>query len=187
MERANAIAAAAAEAEEAFRAGKVISSSIVIPSGATWKPVGETSENRNRIKQDEDLDGELDDIVDIEHLQLTTQEAFFLIWCFDCLSVLNPHTVRVSCLSNICRLSSNLYQAEGMSLQEIWLAFQTRYVDPGGSNLESPLQLRPDNPFIVNYVAYHHYRSLGWTIKSGVKFCVDYLLYKRGPVFDHAE
>jgi len=39
----------------------------------------------------------------------------------------------------------------------------------------------------VNYVAYHHYRSLGWTIKSGVKFCVDYLLYKRGPVFDHAE
>jgi len=80
-----------------------------------------------------------------------------------------------------------MYQAEGMSLQEIWLAFQTCYMSPGGSDLEPPLQLRPDNSFIVNYVAYHHYRSLGWTIKSGLKFCVDYLLYKRGPVFDHAE
>ena len=76
-----------------------------------------------------------------------------------------------------------------MSLQEIWLAFQMCHVSPSGSgsNPEPPLQLRPDNPFIVNYVAYHHYRSLGWIVKSGVKFCVDYLLYKRGPVFDHAE
>lgn len=44
-----------------------------------------------------------------------------------------------------------------------------------------------DNPFIVNYIVYHHYRSLGWVIKGGIKFCVDYLLYKRGPVFSHAE
>lgn len=75
-----------------------------------------------------------------------------------------------------------------MSLQEIWLAFQRCYVDGGGLDPGSPLlRLRPDNPFIVNYVVYHHYRSLGWTVKSGVKFCVDYLLYKRGPAFDHAE
>lgn len=74
-----------------------------------------------------------------------------------------------------------------MSLQEVWLAFQTCYLNPGGLDLDLPLQLRSDNPFIINYVVYHHYRSLGWTIKSGVKFCVDYLLYKRGPVFDHAE
>jgi len=46
---------------------------------------------------------------------------------------------------------------------------------------------RPDNPFFVNYVAYHHYRSLGWVVGGGIKFCVDYLLYKRGPVFHHAE
>ncbi|KAF9648898.1 hypothetical protein BDM02DRAFT_2032033 [Thelephora ganbajun] len=170
MDRANAIVTAAAEAEEAFRIGKTVTNPIMIPSGATWKPADEAPEKgpsaipQNHNKQDEGRDGELDDIVDVEHLQLTPQEAFFLIWCFDCLSVLNPQT------------------AEGMPLQEIWLAFQTCYMDPGPS-----LQLRPDNPFIVNYVAYHHYRSLGWTVKSGVKFCVDYLLYKRGPVFDHAE
>lgn len=74
-----------------------------------------------------------------------------------------------------------------MSLQEIWFAFQTCYMDSGGSDPVPSLQLQPDNPFIVNYVVYHHYRSLGWVVKSGVKFCVDYLLYKRGPVFDHAE
>ncbi|KAG1754593.1 tRNA intron endonuclease, partial [Suillus lakei] len=30
-------------------------------------------------------------------------------------------------------------------------------------------------------------RRCGWVVKSGIKFCVDYLLYKRGPVFQHAE
>jgi tRNA-splicing endonuclease subunit Sen2 len=48
-------------------------------------------------------------------------------------------------------------------------------------------QLRFDNPFLLKYVVYHHYRSLGWVVKGGIKFCVDYLLYKRVPVFSHAE
>lgn len=47
--------------------------------------------------------------------------------------------------------------------------------------------LRFDNPFLVQYVVYHHFRSLGWVVKSGIKFCVDWLLYKKGPVFSHAE
>ena len=99
MDRANAILAAAEEAEKAFRTGKAIQNPVAIPSGATWKPVGETSKEpptlpKNDNKPDEDWNGELDDIVDVEHLQLTLQEAFFLIWCFDCLSVFNPHTVR---------------------------------------------------------------------------------------------
>lgn len=51
----------------------------------------------------------------------------------------------------------------------------------------SSFALRPDNPFLVSYVAYHHYRSLGWVVKTGLKFCVDWLLYKRGLVFSHAE
>ncbi|WFD00027.1 tRNA-intron lyase [Malassezia yamatoensis] len=46
---------------------------------------------------------------------------------------------------------------------------------------------RPDNPFLLSYVVYHHFRSLGWVVKNGTKFCVDYLLYKKGPVFSHAE
>lgn len=45
----------------------------------------------------------------------------------------------------------------------------------------------PDDGFLVNYAVYHHFRSLGWVPRPGIKFAVDWLLYTRGPVFDHAE
>ncbi|ODQ67898.1 tRNA-intron endonuclease catalytic domain-like protein [Nadsonia fulvescens var. elongata DSM 6958] len=44
-----------------------------------------------------------------------------------------------------------------------------------------------DDKFILEYVVYHHYRSLGWCVRGGVKFGVDFMLYKRGPPFSHAE
>lgn len=47
--------------------------------------------------------------------------------------------------------------------------------------------ISPDNSFILEYVVYHHYRSLGWCVRSGIKFGCDMLLYKRGPPFSHAE
>ena len=72
-----------------------------------------------------------------------------------------------------------------MNLHQIWIAFQGAHSAP---LLTAPQQLLQfDNPFLINYVVYHHYRSLGWVVKGGIKFCVDYLLYKRGPVFSHAE
>jgi tRNA-splicing endonuclease subunit Sen2 len=40
---------------------------------------------------------------------------------------------------------------------------------------------------MLSYVAYHHFRSLGWVVRAGTKFGVDFLLYNRGPVFSHAE
>lgn len=44
------------------------------------------------------------------------------------------------------------------------------------------------NPkFLLDYVVYHHYRSLGWCVRAGIKFGCDMLLYKRGPPFSHAE
>jgi tRNA-splicing endonuclease subunit Sen2 len=46
---------------------------------------------------------------------------------------------------------------------------------------------RADDQFILNYVVYHHYRSLGWCVRSAIKFGSDFLLYKRGPPFHHAE
>lgn len=45
----------------------------------------------------------------------------------------------------------------------------------------------PHNKFILDYVVYHHFRSLGWCTRSGIKFGCDFLLYKRGPPFMHAE
>jgi tRNA-splicing endonuclease subunit Sen2 len=38
--------------------------------------------------------GEADEAIeDLEHLQLTLQEAWFLIWATDCLTVIDPSTV----------------------------------------------------------------------------------------------
>ena len=42
-------------------------------------------------EQDEDDAAEL--LEDLEHLQLTLPEAFFLIWALDCLTVLDPKSV----------------------------------------------------------------------------------------------
>lgn len=41
--------------------------------------------------------------------------------------------------------------------------------------------------FIAYYAAYHHYRSKGWCARSGVKFAADFVLYRRGPPFQHAD
>lgn len=170
LDRAKAIATLAAEAETIFETeGRVIVPPVSgpdIPSGATWRPSPSTAadtppsdtEDQETLAQEED----------VEHLQLTLQEAFFLIWTLDCLQILDSNTL------------------EPLSLQQIWGLFQDVY-------LSLPIPDAPalapqfDNPFLIQYIVYHHYRSLGWVIKGGIKFCVDYLLYKRGPVFAHAE
>ncbi|SGZ53761.1 CIC11C00000004675 [Sungouiella intermedia] len=48
-------------------------------------------------------------------------------------------------------------------------------------------QPHPQSKFMLDYVVYHHFRSLGWCTRSGIKFGCDFLLYKRGPPFMHAE
>lgn len=178
LDRAKAIAAAAAEAEAAFATeGRVIASEELkasIPSAATWRPAASTSEPQpSETRPIEDEQGaELEDeqlLEDLEHLQLTFQEAFLLAWTMDCLTILDPETDKA------------------IPLQDLWQQFQLSHHPLAFSPSSIQEHLRPDNPFIINYVVYHHYRSLGWVIKTGIKFCVDYLLYKRGPVFSHAE
>ena len=100
-----------------------------------------------------------------EHLQLTPEEAFFLVFGIGVLKVdngtgLSPYSTEV--LFSIFR--------------------QNSYFPPCSLH-----ELRPDDPFLLSYVVYHHFRSLGWVVRPGLKFAVDYLLYNRGPVFSHAE
>jgi len=40
--------------------------------------------------------------------------------------------------------------------------------------------------FPYHYIAYHHFRSKGWVVKSGIKYGTTYVLYKVGPPFYHA-
>ncbi|CCE86058.1 Piso0_005705 [Millerozyma farinosa CBS 7064] len=51
----------------------------------------------------------------------------------------------------------------------------------------SVASIGPRNNFVLEYVVYHHYRSLGWCVRSGIKFGSNFLLYKRGLPFSHAE
>lgn len=101
-----------------------------------------------------------------EHLQLSNEEAFFLAYGLGILQIYDDtrtSILRPSSLLSLFRQHSYFPPREPSALAE------------------------PDDRFIVSYVAYHHFRSLGWVVRSGVKFGVDLLLYNRGPVFSHAE
>ena len=104
-------------------------------------------------------------IKDEEHLQLSLEEAFFLNYGLGALEINYANsaaTTPTDVLFSLFRRYSYFPPREAQDLQ-------------------------PDDPFLISYIVYHHFRSLGWVVRSGVKFAVDYLLYNRGPAFSHAE
>ncbi|KAF7560998.1 hypothetical protein G7046_g3151 [Stylonectria norvegica] len=107
-------------------------------------------------------------LVDKEHLQLMPEEAFFLNFGLGALSVNDPAS------------------GEALSSLELLTRFRQHSYFPPRVGPEEP-ELQPDDKFLVHYAVYHHFRSLGWVPRGGIKFGVDWLLYTRGPVFDHAE
>jgi tRNA-splicing endonuclease subunit Sen2 len=104
----------------------------------------------------------IDDVPNKEHLQLSPEEAFFLSFSIGALKVVDPatdHPLSTSELLALCR--SHSY-------------FPPRSLDSAGS-----LGLRPDDPFLIQYAVYHHFRSMGWIVRHGIKFGADWLLYQR--------
>ncbi|OAA41749.1 Endonuclease TnsA, Hjc/tRNA endonuclease [Metarhizium rileyi] len=108
-------------------------------------------------------------VVNKEHLQLMPEEAFFLTFGFGALSVSDPASGK--------RLTTK---------EMLTLFRQYSYFPPRNGGPSEP-DLGPDDGFLLHYAVYHHFRSLGWVPRAGIKFGVDWLLYTRGPVFDHAE
>lgn len=105
LDRAAAIAKVAAEAETIFETeGRVVVPALFgpeIPSGSTWKSKTAESERESsgslenaESKREDENEGEEEEelLEDMEHLQLTLSEAFFLAWNFDCLTILDPET-----------------------------------------------------------------------------------------------
>lgn len=120
-------------------------------------------------KEDEELidpaTGQLKD--NLETLQLQKVELFFLAFALDVVTVSAPKEQDVSSIlpltvPNVLSLSESFRLCCGNAVT-------------------------PRNKFILDYVVYHHFRSLGWCVRSGIKFGCDFLLYKRGPPFMHAE
>ncbi|KAL1871079.1 tRNA splicing endonuclease subunit sen2 [Diaporthe australafricana] len=104
-------------------------------------------------------------VVNKEHLQLLPEEALFLTFAFGALEVVDSTSLELFSTKDLLRLLR-----------------QNSYFPPRLSQ-----DLAPDDPFLIHYAVYHHFRSLGWVPRGGIKFGVDWLLYTRGPVFDHAE
>ena len=111
------------------------------------------------------LDQASTNILNQEHLQLNPSEAMFLAYGLGALSVLDHQT------------------ALPIRTSELFTLFRSHSYFPP----QSPSSLQPDDPFLLSYTTYHHFRSLGWVVRPGTKFAVDWLLYLRGPVFSHAE
>ncbi|KAI1871626.1 hypothetical protein JX265_005612 [Neoarthrinium moseri] len=103
-------------------------------------------------------------ILDKEHLQLTLEETFWLSFGLGVLEVKDEKTnasLPTEALFRLCREHSYFpHRTTG---------------------------LQPDDPFLIHYAVYHHFRSLGWVTRPGIKFGCDWLLYHRGPAFSHAE
>ncbi|KAM0328638.1 hypothetical protein ACHAQA_005050 [Verticillium albo-atrum] len=107
----------------------------------------------------------VEEIKNKEHLQLTAEEALFLSFGLGALRVLDPST------------------KSPIDTASLFTLFRQNAVFPP----LSPEDLQPDDTFLVNYAVYHHFRSLGWVPRPGIKFGMDWMLYAKGPVFDHAE
>lgn len=112
--------------------------------------------------------GVVEAIPNLENLQLTLYEALFLSLSLDSLDVYHP-------ASDGC-----------IDKKDLPLLFTKLHAKIDGST-HTAAMISTNSHFLIQYSVYHHYRSLGWTVKPAVKFGVDWLLYKRGPVFSHAE
>ncbi|CCD26054.2 tRNA splicing endonuclease subunit SEN2 NDAI_0G02770 [Naumovozyma dairenensis CBS 421] len=94
--------------------------------------------------------------------------------------------------------NGNIKQLEALELmpvEAIFLTFALPVLDIDMSSLftrlhaysSGDIEYKNIHNLMIQYVSYHHYRSHGWCVRSGIKFGCDYLLYKRGPPFQHAE
>lgn len=141
------------------------------PGSVPWSKSTGTREKRilpNNARHTEAITPVSEDarnIANQEHLQLTLEEAYFLTYGLGVLNVVDRESDT--------RLSS----------ASLFSVFRRHSYFPPCP----PSGLKLDDPFLISYVTYHHFRSLGWVVRPGVKFAVDYLLYNRGPVFSHAE
>lgn len=135
----------------------------------------------------------VEEIKDQEHLQLTPEEAFYLSYSLGVLLVVAGVVQDASSDPLPTWYLLRLYALHAMSpipekeMRQLHNVLHQRESSNIVLSDLSHLSVEPDNQFILRYVVLHHFRSLGWVVRPGIKFAVDYLLYLRGPAFHHAE
>ncbi|KFH63934.1 hypothetical protein MVEG_09759 [Podila verticillata NRRL 6337] len=110
-----------------------------------------------------------------EHLQLSLEEAFFLVFAIEVIEVADSE--------------SSEHRTVVFSILDCWRRFaQASLARPTiATSILPEFRLEPDNPFIVRYVVYHYFRSQGWVVKDGLKYGTDFMLYRKGMVFGHSQ
>lgn len=96
----------------------------------------------------------------LEHMQLHLEEAFFLSYGLGVLKIDISKEMGVKTSMDLLLLFCSLSSGLNMQVE---------------SRIKQPVHA--DNRFLVSYVAYHHYRSLGWVVRPGVKFAVDWCMF----------
>lgn len=127
-----------------------------------------------------------------EHLQLQPEEAFFLHFALGVLSVrrhdplaLSPEATTPAPLPILSAFA--LFLLDGYTLPMLADPFADSALSSSSTGVDPRLS-RWDSPFLISYASYHHFRSMGWVVRSGVKFCTEWVLYgPGGPVGGHAE
>ncbi|SCV74911.1 BQ2448_7940 [Microbotryum intermedium] len=127
--------------------------------------------------------------LDAEHTQLQPEEAFFLLFSLGTLSLRIIDPLPTVTPTNPCSSSSYLHRP--LSILQAWQTFlldSATLIPQTPTPAIDPRLTRLDSPFLLAYATYHHYRSMGWVVRSGAKFCTDWVLYgPQGPVGGHAE
>lgn len=133
------------------------------------------------IKQESKLAELSIQVPNLEYTQLQREEVFFIALTSGAIDVFLHPPSESSSNSSMREKDEGKNEQKPIPLFELWDLFLR-------SSLKIPIKLtelerksikiRPDNPFIISYIVYHHYRSLGWVVRNGVKFCADWVIYK---------
>ncbi|EGG23154.1 hypothetical protein DFA_05286 [Cavenderia fasciculata] len=111
-----------------------------------------------------------------EYLQLSLYEAFYLSYSFGCLTILRyPNDneideIEIEEKGEEKEEKLNLRKYVRMTIEECWIKFN-----------------QYDKSFLYGYIVYHHFRSIGWIVRSGLKYGCDFVLYKLSPELIHAQ
>ncbi|KAF7531932.1 hypothetical protein G7054_g8442 [Neopestalotiopsis clavispora] len=141
----------------------ILSSRLATPQDSSQSPVQEHA-ILQMLNDPGPVESAPKELVDKEHLQLTLEEAMWLSFGMGILDVKDEKTGESISNDSLLRIGREF-----------------SYCPPRSSHLQ------PDDPFLIHYAVYHHFRSLGWVTRPGIKFGCDWLLYHRGPAFSHAE
>ena len=149
--------------------------------------------------EDQDTDIIKESNIDEEWACLSREECIYLMMEYDCLQVdgiTDPSMLwKRFCLEALEReieISFAFHHYQFVLFKSLTLNF-TQFIETGQCGDDAWqlnrefLRLLVKNKFIVRYLTYSHFRKQHWIVRSGLKYSTDFLLYAKGPVFDHAK